>query len=76
MSLPPSINPRTCVSYAARISSKVVERNAGLLTSGEMERARLVGPIEPATNLGRSGVCAVHASAAARARRAPSKLMS
>ena len=37
-------------------------RNAGLLTSGEIDRMRLVGPIEPATKRGRSGVRAVHSS--------------
>ena len=37
-------------------------RNAGLLTSGEIDSVRLVGPIEPATNRGRSGVRAVHSS--------------
>ena len=40
----------------ARMSSA---RNAGLLTSGEIESVRLVGPIAPATKRGRSGVCAV-----------------
>ena len=36
-------------------------RNAGLLTSGESDSVRLVGPIAPATNRGRSGVRAVQA---------------
>ena len=40
--------------------------NAGLLTSGEIESVRLVGPIAPATKRGRSGVFAVHSSAALR----------
>ena len=38
-----------------RSSSKVIARNAGLLTSGEIDSVRLVGPIEPATKRGRSG---------------------
>ena len=41
-----------------RSSSKVIARKAGLLTSGEIDSVRLVGPIEPATNRGRSGVFA------------------
>ena len=51
-------------------------RNAGLLTSGEIDSVRLVGPIEPATKRGRSGVFAVHSSAAARASRAASTFSS
>ncbi len=51
-------------------------RNAGLLTSGEMDRMRLVGPIEPATKRGRPGVRAVYSSAAARASFAPVALSS
>ena len=39
---------------AARRTS--MPRNAGLLTSGEIDSVRLVGPIEPATKRGRSGV--------------------
>ena len=50
----------------------VILRNAGLLTSGEIDSVRLVGPIEPATKRGWAGVLAVHSSAAARASRAPS----
>jgi hypothetical protein len=38
-----------------------------LFTSGEIDRILLVGPIEPATKRGRSGVRAVYSSAAARA---------
>ena len=71
MSLPPAIRPRTWVSYAARISSNVVGRNAGLLTSGEIDSVRFVGPIEPATNRGRSGVlCRPRVSGRARQARA------
>ena len=76
MSEPPSMRPRTCVSNAARISSNVTARNAGLLTSGEIDSVRFVGPIDPATKRGLSGSFAVHSSAAARARRAPSTLIS
>ena len=54
-----------------RSSSKVMARNAGLLTSGEIDSVRLVGPIEPATKRGRSGVFFVHSSATALAIRAP-----
>ena len=36
-------------------ASNVMLRNAGLLTSGEIDRIRLVGPIEPATKRGRDG---------------------
>ena len=55
-SAPPSISPRTCSRYASRTCAKVVARNAGLLTSGEIDSVRLVGPIAPATKRGRSGV--------------------
>ena len=51
-------------------------RNAGLFTSGEIDSVRLVGPMEPATKRGRSGVFFVQASHAALARRAPSKFSS
>ena len=66
------MSPRTCSSYAARSSSNVMARNDGLLTSGEMDNVRFVGPIAPATNRGLSGVFAVHAAAAALASRAAS----
>jgi hypothetical protein len=69
-SQPPSIRPRVCVSKAEHRSSKVMLRAAGLFTSGEIDNSLLVGPIEPATNRGRSGVRAVNSSAAARASRA------
>ncbi len=58
------------------MASNVVARNAGLFTSGEMESVRLVGPMEPATKRGRSGVFAVHSTAASFARRAPSTFIS
>ena len=51
-------------------------RNAGSFTSGEIDSVRFVGPIEPATKRGRSGVFVVHSSHAARASRAPSKFSS
>ena len=75
-SAPPSIRPRTCSAYAARSWSKVIARAAGSSTSGEIDSMRLVGPMAPATKRGFSGVRAVHSSAAARARRAASTLMS
>ena len=73
---PPSMRPRACSLYASRSSSNVIARNAGLLTSGEIDRIRLVGPIDPAANRGRSGVRAVHSSHAAFASLAPSTLSS
>ena len=48
-SQPPSISPRACSAYASRSASKVDARNVWSLTSGEMERVRLVGPMAPAT---------------------------
>ena len=75
-STPPSIRPRTCSAYASRSSSKVIDRAAGSSTSGEIDSRRFVGPIAPATKRGRSGVRAVHSSAAARARRAASAFIS
>ena len=66
-STPPSMRPRTWSAYAAFSWSNVIARNAGLLTSGEIDSVRFAGPIEPATKRGRSGVCAVNSSAAARA---------
>ena len=44
--------------------------------SGEIDSVRLVGPSDPATNRGLSGVLAVNSSQACRARRAPATLMS
>ncbi|HTI33779.1 MAG TPA: homocysteine S-methyltransferase family protein, partial [Miltoncostaea sp.] len=52
------------------------KRFATLITSGEIDSVRLVGPIAPATKRGLSGVRAVHSSAASRARRAPSTFRS
>ena len=39
---------------------KVIERNAGLFTSGDRDAVRFVGPTEPATKRGRSGSAAVN----------------
>ena len=51
-------------------------RKAGLLTSGEIDSVRFIGPIEPATKRGLSGVLRVHSSTAARASFAPSTFSS
>ncbi len=51
-------------------------RKPGSLTSGEIEAVLLVGPSTPATKRGRSGVCAVNSSAAARASFAAARLSS
>src|SRR5207302_999560 len=51
-SQPPSIRPRACSLYAAHKSSNVMLRYDGLLTSGEIDRIRVVGPIDPATKRG------------------------
>ena len=76
-SAPPSIRPRDLlVVGVAQLSRTSCARNAGLLTSGEIDSVRFVGPIEPATKRGLSGVFAVHSSAAARASRAPSTFSS
>ena len=64
MSAPPSISPAAATLYVAASSSKVMLRCAGFATSGESEAVRPVGPIDPATKRGFSGVCPVHASAA------------
>ena len=42
---------------AALPTFELTERNAGLLTSGESEAVRFVGPIAPATQRGRSVNC-------------------
>ncbi len=75
-SQPPSTRPRACSLKASFNSSNVMLRKAGSFTSGEIDRMRLVGPIEPATNRGRCGSRAVNSSHAARASFAPSRLMS
>ena len=73
---PPSTRPRICSAYASRTRSNVVERNDGSATSGEIDSVLLVGPIEPATNRGRSGVRAVQTSAARPAIRAAATFIS
>ena len=73
-STPPSTRPWASSRYAATSSSKVTLRAPGSLTSGEIEAVRLVGPIEPATYRGLSGVLA--SSAAARASDAAARLIS
>ena len=54
-------------AFAGDRSSKVTARYPGLLTSGEIEAVRLVGPMDPATKRGRS----VNELAASLAIRAP-----
>ena len=66
----------TCSSYVSRTWSKVTARYAASSTRGESESVTLSGPTEPATKRGFSGVRVVHSSAARRARRAPSRLIS
>ena len=73
---PPSINPRAWSLNACFIASNVIARKAGLFTSGEIDRVLVVGPIEPATKRGRSGVLRVHSSATRRASRAASRFNS
>jgi len=63
-------------SLLATSASKVILRKPGLLTSGERDAVRFVGPIAPATNRGFSGVSAVYLSAASRASRAAATLIS
>ena len=75
-SQPPSIRPRACSLNAAHSSSNVMLRKAGSFTSGDIERMRFEGPIEPATKRGRSGVRADQSSAARRAIFAASRLSS
>ena len=75
-SAPPSTRPRACSLKASRSASKVIERSAGLFTSGEIDSTLLVGPIAPATKRGLSGVFAVHAAATRFAMRAPSTFIS
>ncbi|CDA21322.1 unknown [Bacteroides sp. CAG:144] len=55
-STPPSMSAVICSRYASARSSNVNARKAGLLTSGDMEQVLLVGPTEPATNRGLSGI--------------------
>ena len=64
ISTPPSIKALACSLNAAATLSNVTARNPGSFTSGERERVLFVGPIDPATNLGFSGVFKVNSSAA------------
>ncbi len=75
MSTPPSSSPLACSPYASRNSSKLMARKPGLLTSGEIDAVRLVGPMAPATKRGRPSSRAATA-AASLARRAPVTLSS
>ena len=75
-SAPPSTKPRTCSWYAITNSSKVTARKPGSLTSGDKDKVRLVGPIEPATNLGLLGFFSVNSSATSLAILADSKFNS
>ena len=75
-SAPPSTRPRACSLNASRRASKVIDRSAGLFTSGEIESTLLVGPMAPATKRGWSGVFAVHAAATRLAMRTPSRFIS
>ena len=70
-STPPSTSPRICSAYASTTWSNVAERYVGSSTRGDTESATLSGPIDPATHAGRPT-----SSAARRARRAPSRLIS
>ena len=75
-SAPPSLSARICSAYAALTQSNVTVRKAGSSTRGESESVMFSGPTEPATKRGFCGFRAVHASAASRASRAPSRFMS
>ena len=66
-SAPPSTRPLACSTYASTNWSYVTARNAGSLTSGEMEAVRFVGPSAPATKHCRPGAAAITSSAAERA---------
>ena len=55
MSAPPASRPLACSPYAATSSIKVTFLNPGLVTDGEIESDRLVGPMAPATRRGREG---------------------
>ena len=57
-------------------ASKEMARKAGLSTSGEREAVRLVGPRQPMTKRGFSGVLAVNARAAPAAISAAALLIS
>ena len=74
-SAPPSTRPRASSRYDATSSSKPVLRAPGSLTSGEIEAVLLVGPSEPATYRGHSGVDALVGGRAGQGRRGPVELV-
>src|SRR5690606_34833545 len=76
ISTPPSTSARICSLYAILKSSKFAALNIGSSTLGLIEAVLLVGPIEPATNLGLSGVLALYSSAASRAILAAARFIS
>ena len=75
-STPPSIRASICSEYAARSVSKSMARMAGFSTSGDIEAVLPVGPIDPATKRGLSGVVRFIASASWRAMRAAARFIS
>ena len=75
-SAPASVTAMICSEYAAWSVSKSMARLAGSSISGEREAVLLVGPMEAATNLGRSGVFAVILAASSRAIRTAARLIS
>jgi hypothetical protein len=75
-STPPSSSARAASWYAATSASKLILRNPGSLTSGEMDAVFEVGPRAPATKRWRDGSRCCASAAASRARRAAARLMS
>ncbi len=73
MSTPPSISAPACSSKASLISANSMGRDAGSLMSADIDEAMPVGPMEPATKRGRSGV--EYLSASLRAICAPAVLI-
>ena len=67
ISTPPSIKAAVCSLYAITTSSQVTALNPGSFTSGEIDAVLLVGPIEPATNLGLLGSLIVNSFATSQA---------
>ena len=76
ISTPPSVSARICSLYTVLKSSKVAALNMGSSTFGLIEAVLLVGPIEPATNLGLPGVLILYSSAASRAILAAARFIS
>ena len=75
-STPHSTRVSICSRYAVRNISKSTARRAGSSTSGDIEAVLPVGPTEPATKRGLSGVKAVIRSASARARATAARFIS